>query len=330
MRRIKWIVPFLCILGCCACSSKSVSSNRQPLTAEDLETIEELQTPYIGMILKSLDGEFYPLIKAGAEAEADRQGVELIVVAPDSESDADGQAELVSIMADMALDVLIISPCDESLLTDSLERASQKGKHILAVDDRLSYPACEGYIGSDDWDGAFHQGAHAATLAENSSAVILRGQMGSRNHVDRALGLRDSLIRSRIVRIFSICCNSSRSEAYHQTAALLESNTPIGVICTTNDDMAFGAQKALSESDRTVPIVSFDGTPEMLKAVEDGTIDSTMMQDAYEIGVQSVRAAVQTADGQPAGDVIVPMKLVVSRTAEQALEQLENRLRNNS
>ena len=68
----------------------------------------------------------------------------------------------------------------------------------------------------------------------------------------------------------------------------------------------------------------------MLKAFEEGTIDSTMMQDAYEIGVQSVRAAVQTADGQPVGDVIVPMKLVVSRTAEQALEQLENRLRNNS
>lgn len=329
MHRIKWILPLLCILCCCACSSKSISSNRQTLTTEELETLDELQTPYIGMILKSLDGEFYPLIKAGAETEADRQGAELIVVAPDSENDADGQAELVDIMADMALDVLIISPCDESLLTDSLERASQNGKHILAVDDRLSYPGCEGYIGSDDLDGAFHQGAHAATLTEDSSAVILRGQMGSHNHVNRTLGLRDSLIRSGITQIDSYCCNSSRTEAYHKTASLLELGTPIGVICTTDDDMAFGAQKALSESERTIPIVSFDGTPEMLKAVEGGIIDSTMMQDAYEIGVQSVRAAVQATDGQSVGDVIVPMKLIVSHTAGQALEQLEHRLKNN-
>ena len=328
VRPMKYLVLLLCIFGCCACSSKQITPNKA-LTTEELETLEELQTPYIGMILKSLDGEFYPLIKAGAEAEADRLGAELVVVAPDSEADADGQAELVSIMADMALDVLIISPCDETLLTDSLERASEKGKHILAVDERMSYSGCEGYIGSDDYDGAFHQGAHAATLAADSSAVILRGQMGSRNHVDRTMGLRDSLQRSGIQRIDSYCCNSSRTEAYHKVAELLRLGAPIGVICTTDDDMAFGAKKAISESERTIPVVSFDGTPEMLKAVGEGTVDSVMMQDAYEIGVQSVRAAVQSVDNQPVGEIIVPMKLVVLRTAERELEALEQRLVNN-
>ncbi|MDO5549120.1 MAG: sugar ABC transporter substrate-binding protein [Eubacteriales bacterium] len=323
------LAAVLCVMGFCACGSEPIVRPPQALGSADLQALKDLQAPYVGMVLKSLDGQFYPLIKAGAEAEADRLGVELIVVAADSENDAKGQAELVDIMADMALDVLLVAPCEESLLTDSLLRATENGKHVLAVDEPLSYSGSEGYIGVDDFAGGFREGAYAATVAAEPSAIILRGPGTSRNHSERTLGMRASLIRSGITQITYYVCNTSREEAYQQTKELLEQGETMGVICTTDDDMALGAQQAVEESGKSIPIVSFDGTPDVLQLVEDGEISGVMLQDAYEIGVRSVQDAVRVAEGETIGDDYVSMDLVVQKTAGARLDLLRQRLENN-
>lgn len=321
------LASVFCVLCCCACSSDPIVTTPQPLGSADLQALEELQTPYVGMVLKSLDGQFYPLIKAGAEAEASRLGVELIVVAPDGESDAQGQAELVDIMAHMALDVLLIAPCEEDLLTESLKTAKENGKHILSVDERLYYSGSEGYIGANDYDGGFREGTYAASVAVDQSALILRGASNSRNHTQRTWGLRTSLTHSGIIQITCRECNSSRVEAYQETKKILGQGRPIGVICTTDDDMALGAQQAVEESGRDIPIVSFDGTPDVLQKVKEGTIDAVMMQDAYEIGVRSIQAAVKAEEDEPVGNDFVFMSLVTQRTAARHLELLEQRLK---
>ena len=330
MRRIiaRLLLLVFCATSVCACRSEPfVVTPPQPRGSAELQTLQELQMPYVGMVLKSLHGEFYPLIKAGAEAEADRLGVELIVVAPDDESDAEGQAELVNIMADMALDVLLIAPCDEKTLTDSLQKATANGKHILSIDEKLMYSGSEGYIGADDYNGGFREGAYAATIAAAPSAVILRGAGGSRNHGERTMGLRTSLTRSGITDITCAVCNVSRTEAYQQTQTLLAQGAAIGVICTTDDDMAIGAQQAVEESGRAIPIVSFDGTPAVLQMVQAGELDGAIMQDAYEIGVRSIQAAVQASDNRMVGNVYAPLKLVTPPTAQDDLDRIEQRLR---
>jgi ribose transport system substrate-binding protein len=316
----------VCIAGCCACGSNSSAEETSSLQSADMEILEELQTPYVGMILKSLDGQFYPLIKAGAEAEADRLGVDLIVVAPDNEQDAEGQAELLDIMADMALDVLIVAPCEENQLTAGLEKAQANGKHILAVDEPLSFSGCEGCISADNYMGGFREGAYAATVAVAPTAVILRGEAESTNHNERTLGLRTSLARSGIAHITSRICNSSRTEAYQETKQLLAREDTIGVICATDDDMALGAHQAVVESGKTIPIVAFDGTPDMLKQVENGAISGVIMQDAYEIGVRSIQAAVQAAAGESIEEENISINLVVQDTAETYLDTLKTRL----
>lgn len=315
----------LCLSALSACRSSGISESAQ-LGSAELEQLEELNTPYVGMVLKSLDNQFYPLIKAGAEAEANKLGVELIVVAPESENDADEQAELLGIMANMALDVLVIAPCDESTLTDSLARAHSNGKHILAVDEKLRSPFCEGYVGAYDLGAGKREGALAAGVAVSDTAVILSGSANSANHTERAQGITQRLYQSGINVVECVDCASSSSLAYQETTRLLEDYPDLGVICATNDTMAIGAQSAVADAKRDVPVVSLDGTPDVVNLVAQGRIAGVVDQDPYEIGVQAVDAAVQLYEGETVDNVYVSSRIITQLTAQTSLDVLSRRL----
>lgn len=309
---------------CCGCDLQE--NTVHALTGDVPTDLESFDMPYIGIILKSLDGEFYPLVKAGAEAEADRLGVEVIVVAPDSEENAEEQAEIVNIMSNMALDVLAIAPCDEGLLTESLKNAENKGKILMAVDEPLEYDGCAAYIGSNNLLGGQREGAFAAQMATADTAVVLHGSENSRNHADRAYGLEQSLSASGIEVLRSQSCGSTRSGAEKQMEQLLKQWDSIGVICATDDDIAIGASRALRASGREIPIVSFDGTPEVLKLIQKGEIAGAIVQDAYEMGADCVDTALTLYRGDEAEDVSVPMALVTERTAGYCLSQMQEQI----
>ncbi len=314
----------LCLSLCTGCgSAPAVTQQFEPL---DPEALREIDTPYIGIVLKSLEGQFYPLIKAGAEAEANRLGAEVIVVAPEEENDANEQAELLGIMAGMALDVIAVASCDEATLDSSLELAHSNGKYILAVDEPLSSALCECYVGTDDLTVGKRQAAYAANVARSDTAVILRGSENSPNHNTRVQGLKQRLYQSGIRVTACVDCGSSRTAAYEQTAKLLESDPDIGVICATNDDMAVGAQQAVSTQGSEVPIVSIDGTMEVVQSVLDGEIAGVVDQDAYEIGVRTVDAAVRLYAGESIADDYVPAQIITQRTAQNALDVLNRRI----
>ncbi len=323
-RRMGALLSVTAMLLCCGCELQEGAVH--VLTGDTAAELESLDNPYIGMVLKSLDGQFYPMMKAGAEAEADRLGAEVIVVAPDSEENAEEQAEIIRIMADMALDVLAIAPCEEELFTDSLARAEQNGKILLAVDEKLEYSGCAAYIGSDNTLGGQREGTFAAQIAVSDTAVILRGSEKSRNHTQRVHGLEQSLNADGISVLACRDCKSSRAKAYDTTWELLDRYDSIGVICATNDSMAIGASRAVQEAGSAVPVVSFDGTPEVLELVRDGVISGTIVQDAYQIGVRCVDTAVALYRGEEVEDTSVPMVLVTPRTAEYYLSETEHEI----
>lgn len=325
MRRLLCVLLSAALpLLCCGCELQDGAA--RALTGDVSTDLESFDMPYIGIVLKSLDGEFYPLLKAGAEAEADRLGVEVIVVAPDSEENAEEQAEIVDIMSNMALDVLAIAPCDEALLTESLQNAEKKGKILLAVDEDLNYDGCAAYIGSDSLLGGQREGAFAAQMATADTAIVLHGPENSRNHTDRAYGVEQSLSANGIEVLRSQDCGATRDGAQAQMNQLLEEFPSIGVICATDDDIAIGASRAVRASGREIPIVSFDGTPEVLKLIQKGEIAGAVVQEAYEIGVDCVDTALALYRGEEADNISVPMTLVTERTAGYYLSKMEKQI----
>ncbi len=325
MRRLLCVLLSMA-LAALSCGCELQENAVHALTGDVSTDLESLDMPYIGIVLKSLDGEFYPLVKAGAEAEADRLGVEVIVVAPDSEENAEEQAEIVDIMSNMALDVLAIAPCEEGLLTQSLQNAEKQGKILLAVDENLEYDGCAAYIGSDSLLGGQREGAFAAQMATTDTAIVLYGSENSRNHTDRVSGLEKSLAANDITVLCSQAGSVTRSSAQKQTEQLLKKFDSVGVICATDDDIAIGASRAVRAAGREIPIVSFDGTPEVLRLIQNGEIAGAIVQDAYQMGVSCVDTALALYRGEQAESVSIPMTLVTQRTADYYLSRMEQQI----
>ena len=343
MKRLYAVLLTLCmLLGLCACGTDDTvdqthtTPNAAADTQGDDDTQEQpyvtaLNMPYVGIILKSTDNPYFALLKAGAEDEADALGVQVMVVSSDAEADSDAQATLLDTMATMAVDVIAIAPSEEGALTDGLERAVENDKIVMAVDSCMDFTDIACYIGTDQYNAAYQQGAYAAKLVaetENANAVILRGAEGDKTHTLRQYGLEDGLHDGNAHVLDVEICNSSEEEAAERMEQLLEQYGDLNVVCTTNDSMAVGAQRAIAESGRDIHIVSFDGMQEATELVRVGEIDAVFAQDAYEMGRQCIRNAVKLYQGETVdSSIYTDVTCIEQGDAQAHLDDIDRKLK---
>lgn len=321
-----------CVLLLCACgwSTQEYPDDLSDSGSAISDPNSALDTPYIGIILKSLNNSYFDLIKAGVEDEAADLGVSAMVVALEDEGDTADQADMLLTMANMAVDVIAIAPVEEAMLEDGLQSAEQNDKIILAIDSPLDFDGCACYIGTDNYNAAYQQGAYAAQLAgENSAAVILRGRAEDKVHTLRENGLTDGLLAGGAVVHATKVCNSSADEAEKAMSKLLKQNTALNVVCTTSDTMAIGAQRAIKAAGRDdIHIVSFDGMQDVSELVRTGEIDAVFAQNAYEIGRECIRTAVSLYRGESVPKTIyTDVELITRDNAQQHLDTIGRLLR---
>lgn len=336
MKKIQYLLFTVCMVLClCGCGTPShnmgsadISSGSAPDNSVDLTVLD---MPYIGVILKSTNNPYFALMKAGIEDEADALGVQVMVVSPESETSADAQADLLDTMSNMAVDVIAIAPSNEDILLDGLKNAYKNDKIIMAIDSSLSFEGCSCYIGTDHYTAAYREGKYAAELiqeTENVNAVILRGAKNDKTHTLREYGLTDGLHDGGAHVLDAEICNSSDAEAEKATNELLKIYGNIDAICTTNDAMAIGAQRAVAEAGRKdIHIVSFDGMQDASELVRVGEIDADFAQDAYTIGTLCVDNAVKLYHGETVEKSIhTDIECITASNAEQHIEEIMRRL----
>ena len=288
----KWICLLLCTCLCCGCvPAEPYTGSGEPSASE--------RTPCIAVLLKSMGSAYFNLIKAGAEAEADALGVQVMVVFPQKEIDTKEQSEMLRTLATMDVDVIAVSPVNVPALQDGLQLAYENGKILMAIDSPLRYPNCSCSIGTDQYSSAYEQGTYAAKLVSpGANAVILRGQQDDKAHDLREYGLRDALHNNGVQTLDVKVCNSSEEDAVQAMQELLDTYSDIDVVCATADIMAVGAQSVIEQSGRTMHIVSFDGMKDACELVRDGKMDATFAQDPYLMGQLCVRNAVKLMHGE--------------------------------
>ena len=99
---------------------------------------------------------------------------------------------------------------------------------------------------------------------------------------------------------------------------MLQSNGDIDAVFAENDEMALGASAALDDSGKEAVVIGFDGTPEGLEAVEEGTLYSTIAQQPAELGRVAVRNAIDAAHGESLeDDVRVPVEIVTGDNVDE-------------
>lgn len=269
-------------------------------------------TPKMGLSLSTLNNPFFVQIRSGAQAEAKKLGVDLTVT--DAQNDASQQANQLQNFTSSNLGAIIVNPVDSDAASNSVKAADQARIPVVAVDRGVNKATVDALVASDNVAGGE---LAAKTVAEKLGGkgriVILQGQAGTSAARERAEGFAKGLKAYPGIQVLAQQpADFDRTKGLDVMSNLLQAHPDVQGVIAANDEMALGAIKALgSKAGTSVQVVGFDGTPDGLTAVKDGTLYASVAQQPSQLGRIAVDNALRAIQGKKVESTVkVPVKVV--------------------
>ncbi|WP_089117294.1 substrate-binding domain-containing protein [Streptomyces sp. SS07] len=269
-------------------------------------------TKKVGMSLSTLNNPFFVQMKEGAQAEAEKAGIDLTVT--DAQNDASQQANQLQNFTSSGVSSIIVNPVDSDAVGPGVRSANKADIPVIAADRGVNKADTATLVTSDNVAGGkLAADALADKLGGKGSIVILQGTAGTSASRERGAGFAEGLKAYPDIKVVAKQpADFDRTKGLDVMTNLIQSHPGVTGVFAENDEMALGAVKALgSKAGKSVSVVGFDGTPDGLKAVEAGTLYASVAQQPAELGKIAVQNAVKAAkDEKVASTVKVPVKVV--------------------
>ncbi|MFJ9715102.1 substrate-binding domain-containing protein [Streptomyces sp. NPDC101213] len=268
--------------------------------------------PKVGLALSTLNNPFFVQIQSGAKAEAKKLGVDLTVT--DAQNDASQQANQLQNFTSSGYDAIVVNPVDSDAAGPAVRAADKAEIPVVAVDRGVNKATTDTLVASDNVSGGE---LAARTVAEKLGGtgriVILQGQAGTSAARERAEGFAKGLKAYPGIQVLAQQpADFDRTKGLDVMSNLLQAHPDVQGVIAANDEMALGAIKALgSKAGKSVQVVGFDGTPDGLTAVGNGTLYASVAQQPSELGRIAVDNALKALRGEKVADLVkVPVKVV--------------------
>ncbi|MFE5394925.1 substrate-binding domain-containing protein [Streptomyces sp. NPDC056568] len=266
----------------------------------------------VGLSLSTLNNPFFVQIRAGAEEQAKKLGVDLTVT--DAQNDASQQANQLQNFTSEGLSSIIVNPVDSDAAGPSVRSANKDDIPVIAVDRGVNKADTSALVASDNVEGGqLGAKALAEKLGGKGTIVILQGQAGTSASRERGAGFAAGLKEYPGIKVVAKQpADFDRTKGLDVMTNLLQAHPDVDGVFAENDEMALGAIKALgSKAGKSVQVVGFDGTPDGLKAVRDGSLFASVAQQPRELGRIAVENALRAADDEKVEKMVkVPVKVV--------------------
>ncbi|MFF1376218.1 substrate-binding domain-containing protein [Streptomyces sp. NPDC058308] len=272
----------------------------------------------VGMSLSTLNNPFFVQMKEGAQAEAEKAGIDLTVT--DAQNDASQQSNQLQNFTGEGVKSIIVNPVDSDAAGPAVRGANKQDIPVIAADRGVNKAKTATLVASDNVAGGR---LAAKTLAEKlggkGKVVVLQGTPGTSASRERGQGFAEGIKAYPGIDVVARQpADFDRTKGLDVMTNLLQSHKGVNGVFAENDEMALGAVKALGDkAGRSVPVVGFDGTPDGLKAVEAGTLYASVAQQPAELGKIAVRNAVRASQGKKVQETVkVPVKVVTSKNVK--------------
>lgn len=269
----------------------------------------------VGLSLSTLNNPFFVQIKAGAQQEAKKLGLDLTVT--DAQNDASQQANQLQNFTSSGLGSIIVNPVDSDAAGPSVRSANKADIPVIGVDRGVNKADTAALVASDNIEGGkLGAKALAEKLGGKGKIVILQGLAGTSASRERGAGFAEGLKAYPGIQVVARQpADFDRTKGLDVMTNLLQAHPDVQGVFAENDEMALGAIKALgSKAGKSVSVIGFDGTPDGLTAVKNGTLYASVAQQPKELGRIAVENALKAAEGKKVEKtVMVPVKVVTAQ-----------------
>lgn len=250
----------------------------------------------VGFSVSTLNNPFFVSLSEGAKAEAEKQGVKLVVV--DAGDDAAKQTNDIEDLISGNVSVLIVNPVDSDAVAPAVQNAVSKGIKVISVDRVVNGVEVDCQIASDNAAGAKMATEYLIELiGEGAKAAELEGVPGASATIDRGAGFHEAADKDLDV-VASQTANFNRAEGMNVMENILQSCPEVKGVFAHNDEMALGAVEAVLASGKDIKIVGFDATDDAVAAVKSGKMAATVAQKPELMGETAVQTAMKLINGE--------------------------------
>lgn len=286
MKKTWFSILLFCILIMTGCQKEETANEAQalvraqaPAYSDEYITVGFIQT---GKESDWRDANTNDFLNTFTE----ENGYNLIYI--DGNSNSDRQIKAMNDLIRQKVDYIILDPIVETGWTQSLTAAKEAGIPVIVSDRMVAADAslytC--WIGSD-----FKTEGHNAALwleeylkktgrnDESINIVILEGTVGASATIGRSEGLGEEIQKHENWNVLtSRCGNFTQGEGKTVMEEILKDYQDIDVVISENDNMMFGAMKAMEEAgisygvDGKVITISFDALHEAFELMTEGKL----------------------------------------------------------
>lgn len=285
-----------------ACSVKPGFSLEPSFGTSATSTKGSSDTLTIGLSISTLNNPFFVTLSENAEAKARELGVNTTIV--DAQDNASKQASDIEDLIQQNVDLIIINPVDSVAVATAVESANALNIPVITVDRASEGGEVVSHIASDNVAGGKLAGEYITELVgEGAKVVELEGVAGSSAARDRGQGFNEA-VTGLLDVVAKQTANFNRSEGLTVMENILQSNPDVTAVFAHNDEMALGAQEAISASGKKIVVVGFDATDDAVAAVKAGNLAATVAQKPDEIGKIAMETAIAYLNGETVEEVI--------------------------
>lgn len=262
---------------------------------------KEISLVYIPKVIDETN-DFWTALISGASTAADEYGVKLEVVAPSSETDAEGQNELIREIMEREKkpDALLISPVSYTRSTELLKKVKAAGVTIVMIDSDVDEELEALNISTDNLEAGEKLGQYTAQLLEDGQRVAVIGHVeDSSTAIEREKGFRKGMGEKEDAYAEVVYCGSQYGRAYELALELMEKYPDLGVIAGLNEYSAMGAARAIRDKgvgDR-ISMVGIDSSQEGISLMEQGILKGVVIQKPFKMGYLGVKYTVEMLNG---------------------------------
>jgi len=254
----------------------------------------------IAMIPKGRAHLFWQSVHAGAIAAARDANVEIVWNGPATETDFNGQLQIVDAMINQHVDAIALAPIDKTAMVSVVDRASKQGIPVIVFDSPLDTPNFVAQVATDN----HHAGELAAErmiqiLGGKGQVAIIAVEVGAASTMAREAGFEEAIRKNApgIKILDKKYGNADFAQSMAVSENMLTAYPGLNALFASNESSSVGAARAIKSRKSSVKLIGFDSSPGLLEDLKSGLIDSLIVQDPFRMGHDSIQAAVEKLRG---------------------------------
>jgi ribose transport system substrate-binding protein len=296
------IVSLLLVVAMLAACAPAAAPATQAPAAQQQPTASAAK-PYIPVISKGFQHQFWQAVKLGSQNAAKDFNVDITFEGPETEAMVDKQVEMFQTALDKKPAAICLAAVDSKAFIPLLEKAKAAGIPVIGFDSGVDSDIPLSTAATDNVAAAAAAADKMVALIGGSGEVaIIAHDQTSRTGIDRVKGFTDQ-IKAKYPNVTIVDTQYGGGDQLKSTdiaKAVIAAHPNLKGYFGANEGSIIGVLNAAKELNMggKLTIIGYDSGQQQIDAIRSGLQAGAITQDPIGIGYKCVEAAVKATKGE--------------------------------